>query len=304
MSTQPQTGRKDHYVPRGYLKGFIDPARAHLAKPLWKLDLETRIWSRESPGSVGYERGFYDYMDTPPNQHPDNSFKDFEDEFPSVLEHMIKRRFKGWVKQHKAFLLGYMQMMRARSPLFIQQQTAQNRNVRGATVTAVEGNKITVDSLELRPMPEHFVRNRTITQIIEEIKKGPDWMWDFNWCLRYTNSISDAFITGSHPLVLEGPAPTLDEAMKDDGTFLWFPLCWQACLIGNRQRFNEGTDAAHPTIINHVREVYLRPMNKYMISPTQIDIEQIDYTKECLPVSTPDKSACRKCFRLGSQLPL
>ncbi|HEX4652039.1 MAG TPA: hypothetical protein VH250_11120, partial [Granulicella sp.] len=112
-----------------------------------------------------------------------------------------------------------------------------------------------------------------ITQIIEEIKKRPDWMWDFNWCLRHTNSTSAAFVTGSHPLVLEGPAPTLNEAMMDDGTFLWFPLCWQVCLIGNRRRFNAGTDAAHPTIINHVRDVYLRPRNKYMISPTQIDIE-------------------------------
>ena len=45
--------RKDHYLPRGFLKGFIDPANKGLAKPLWHFDLETAEWSRESPGSIG-----------------------------------------------------------------------------------------------------------------------------------------------------------------------------------------------------------------------------------------------------------
>jgi hypothetical protein len=146
------------------------------------------------------ERGFYHYADADVAQeHPDVTFAKFEREF--VREHLLGRKFKGWVKQHKTFLLGYMQMMRARSPLFIEAQTQHNRSLRGATVTSVgPGNQVTVDSLELRSFPENAVRNAVIGQMRQEINKGPDWMWNFEWCLRYTNSIADPFVTGQQPV--------------------------------------------------------------------------------------------------------
>ena len=264
-------GRKDHYVPQGYLRGFIDPAREELDKPLWHLDLATTTWATRSTTEVGWERGFYDYAG--PNvgaEHPDVTFAEFERQFPIVREHMLKCRYKGWVTQHRGFLLGYMQMMRARSPLFVRQQTVQNQNLRGATITAVEGNKITVDSLELRPLPEPFVRNRTISQIREEIKKGPDWMWSLNWCLRYTDSVSEPFVTGPQPLLLEGPAPTIEHAMTDPDTLVWFPLSWRACLIGSLRRFDKGTDAAHPTLLLHVQEMFASAPDGYVISPCKL----------------------------------
>lgn len=272
MAKSKTRDRRDHYVPQGYLRGFIDPAREKLDKPLWHYDLEIKTWSERSTREIGWERGFYDYASADVDaEHPDTTFAKFEREFPLVRDHMLKRRYKGWVQQHRAFLLGYMQMMRARSPLFVQQQTAQNRKLRGATITAVDGNKITVDSLELRLMPEPVIRNRTISQIREEIVKGPDWMWDFNWCLRYTNSVVTPFVTGSQPLVLEGPAPTLVEAMTHPETTIWFPLCWQACLIGSVRRFDEGTDEAHPILLRHVREIFTRASGGYVVSPCRID---------------------------------
>jgi len=227
----------------------------------------------KSPGEVGWERGFYDYADTNAQlEHPDVTFAQFEREFPLVREHMLGRNFKGWVKQHRSFLLGYMQMMRARSPLFIQQQTQQNRNLRGATVTAVgPGNQVTVDSLELRPFPENVVRNAVIGQMRQEISKGPDWMLDFNWCLRYTKSPADPFITGMHPLLLEGPAPTLEEAMKHPDTLIWFPICWQACLVGSLRRFDEGTFEAHRWVLDHERELFTRSSSGYVISPQKLN---------------------------------
>jgi hypothetical protein len=185
---------------------------------------------------------------------------------------MLQRNFKGWVKQHKAFLLGYMNMMRARSPLFIEQQTAQNRALRGATVTAVgPGNQITVDSLELRALPERVVRNGVISQMRQEIDKGSEWMWNYNWCLRYTKDPANPFVTGMQPLVLEGPAPNTAEAITHPETTVWFPLCWQACLIGSPVRFDEGTDEADPTVLAHVREIFKRPATDYVISPSKID---------------------------------
>jgi hypothetical protein len=267
-----QRGRKDHYVQQGYLRGFIEPARSDLDKPLWHYDLEAKLWTEKSPGEVGWERGFYDYADANVHlEHPDVTFAQFEREFPLIREHMLGRSFKGWVKQHRSFLLGYMQMMRARSPLFIQQQTQQNRNLRGATVTAVgPGNQVTVDSLELRPFPENVVRNAVIGQMRQEISKGPDWMLDFNWCLRYTKSPADPFITGMHPLLLEGPAAMLEEAMKHPDTLIWFPICWQACLVGSLRRFDEGTFEAHRWVLDHERELFTRSSSGYVISPQKL----------------------------------
>jgi hypothetical protein len=272
-----QFGRKDHHLPRGYLRGFIDPAREHLAKPFWKYDLAAREWSMESPGSAGWAPGFYDYADTESAEtleHPDQTFARFEREFPLVREHLLKRRYKNWVKQHKGFLLSFMQMMRARSPLFIEQQTAQNRELRGATVTSVgPGNTVTVDSLELRPPPERFIRNRTITQMREEINKGADWMWEFNWCLRWTNDVTNPFVTADQPVVVQGAIPGAEAGLRRHDTLIFFPICWKACLVGSRDRFDVGTAEAEPGFPSQVRELFFRPSTGFVISPCKIDLD-------------------------------
>lgn len=276
MTHQEQRDRKDHYVPRGYLKGFIDPARENLSKPFWKLDLATKQWSMASPGSVGWKRGFYDYAEFHPDlKNPDETFKQLENDYPSHRDEVLRKNYKDWVKQHKAFFLRYMQMMRARSPLFINHQTEQNRTLRGATVTSVgPGNKITVDSLELRPLSEKFIRNRTITQMNEEIQKGPDWMWSFHWCLRYTRDVNDPFVTADHPLIVNGVHSDLAAGIQRGDTLIFFPLCWQACLVGSRDRFDVGTDQAHPHFLRQFRALFARSTNGYVISPHKLDDQQ------------------------------
>jgi hypothetical protein len=271
--------RRDHYLPQGYLKGFIDPARKNMARPFWMFDLETKIWSMESPGSVGWERGFYDYADgTSELEHSDLTFKRFEDEFPNVRDHLLQRNFKGWAKQQKPFLLEYMQMMRARSPLYISQKTEQHGNMRMVKITEViSPTEVKVDTLEPYPPPAEFVRNRTITAMREEIQKGADWMENFNWCLRYTRNVAEPFVTGTQPITVEGRypdsnnAPVLDDALKDRNTVIWFPLCWQACLVGALDRFDEGTAEADPSLVHHVRELFFRPTTGYVISPSKIE---------------------------------
>jgi len=126
-------------------------------------------------------------------------------------------------------------------------------------------------SLRRLGFPERIVRNGVISQMRQEITKGPDWMWNFNWCLRYTRSPSDPFVTGTQPVVLEGPAPNSVEAMTHPDTLIWFAICWQACLVGSLRRFDEGTYEAHPSLMAHARGLFKRPATGCVISPRNFD---------------------------------
>ena len=263
-------GRKDHHLPRGYLRGFIDPDRSGFEKPLWHLDLSSMQWTEKSPAEVGWERGFYDYAGEAEGlEHPDETFAALEREYPMVREKLLRRKFKGWVRQQKPFFLRYMQMMRARSPLFLQQQTVQNESLRGATVVATgPSNQIMLDSYELRPFSKEVIRNATIGQMQQEVNKGPNWMFNFNWCLRYVVSPDAAFVTGPQPLVMEGPAVfNLESALKNPQTLIYFPVCWQVCLIGRLEKFDTGTDKAETGLVARVRQLFCQSENRYIISP-------------------------------------
>ena len=186
---------------------------------------------------------------------------------------MQQRRFKGWAKQHKSFLLGYMQMMRALSAVYSVTDRPLSKPT-GATIVGVgSGNQVKLDSLKLRPLPDNVVRNSVIAKMGQEIQKGSDWMWDFNWCLRYATSPTNSFITGPQPVVTEGPAPDLESAMKHPDTLIWFPISWQACLIGSLRRFDEGTNKADDWILAHERGLFRRPSTGYLVSPERVPAE-------------------------------
>jgi hypothetical protein len=69
---QKTKNRRDHYLPQGYLRSFIDPARAHLPKPLWCFHLGTNKWKERSAKQIGYIDGFYDYaIENTVAEHPD-----------------------------------------------------------------------------------------------------------------------------------------------------------------------------------------------------------------------------------------
>ena len=103
---------------------------------------------------------------------PDITFATLEREFPTIRDRLIAAKFAGW-KSDLEFLLSYMQMIRARSPLFFAQADAEGRAMRGWTVKSVgpEPNKVVLESMEAAPMPETWVRNRIIVRMREEIEK-------------------------------------------------------------------------------------------------------------------------------------
>lgn len=269
---QKAKNRRDHYLPQAYLRGFIDPCRAHLPKPLWCFHLNTNKWKERSPKQIGYIEGFYDYaIENTIAEHPDITFQRLENDFPRVRAQIAKNGFSSWT-DHKKFLLSYMQMIRARSPLFFNQWREQSKSIRVATITEVgaDGRSVKVDSLEGRPLTEAETQNWIISKMREEIKKGPDWLADFHWALRYTDLPEDPVITAEQPLVCIGKSTDLATALKDPETLIYFPISWQALLFGSSRRFDVETDKFLPDTLQRVRRAYIENGRRFLVSPQRL----------------------------------
>ena len=275
---QQLRNRKDHWLPRGYLRGFISPSRMPLEKPLCCFFRDTEEWEDVSDAEIGYERGFYDYatgIDSSAATSPDAAFARMEREFPLCRQAMVARDFANW-QEHKQFLLEFMQMLRARSPLGIQHFGLDARGLRGATVVAVdeERHKVTVDSLELRPLPGQAVRNFTISKMLQEVAAGAGWATQLDWCLRYTKVESEGFCITDQAIFVEGSLPLTDEhgritwdMLHQSDALVYFPLCWQACLFGSPLRFNEAYGRAINT--HRLRAKQKENADRFVVSPVK-----------------------------------
>lgn len=105
----------------------------------------------------------------------------------------------------------------------------------------------------------------------EEIEKGPAWLNDFNWCLRRCDSPELPFIISEQPLMAYGPHSQLLEALRDPETLLFFPVCWQACLIGSRRSFDVETDRFGNEDMRRFQRMYRESAELFLLSPTKID---------------------------------
>jgi hypothetical protein len=184
---------------------------------------------------------------------------------------MATNAFVNW-EQHQDFLLEFMQMMRARSPLAMQQQEAEARTLRDATITKVhpDGHTIEVDSLELRPLPEHAVRNFTISKMLEQVKAGSSWMSQFDWCLRFTDDEKNPFCATDQALFVIGTVedkPVTMDLLTHPDSVLIFPLCWQACLFGSTRKFDKSYDRADPRQLSSLRGDQKRLASRFVVSP-------------------------------------
>jgi hypothetical protein len=166
-----------------------------------------------------------------------------------------------------------MQMIRARSPLFFEQKETEGKAIQTWTVQEAhpDGKTLTLTSMESAPPPAAFIKNRTITQMREEIQKGASWLWDFNWALRYCESVAEPFVTSETPLVVEGPVTDIAEAIRHPETLFYFPLCWQACLFGSLKRFDLGTSKLGREDMKTFRTKYRGFAKIFLLSPTKLD---------------------------------
>jgi Protein of unknown function (DUF4238) len=267
-----QRNRRDHYIPQGYLRGFIDPNREDAEQPLWVFDVPTRAWSEKSPRQVGCSDGFYDYTsDADGVEDADKAFVHFENKFPGVIKALAGNKFTGW-KDHLDFFLHYMQMMRSRSPLFIAQQRQQAEEMRGWVVKEViNPTTVTVHSMEAGPLPENFIANRALAEMQSEIAKGPGWLKEFKWMLKLCESPRSPFIISELPFVAVGPHPRLNDSFQDPTFFLVFPLCWQACLVGSRLTSEPEIEVLDENRLREVRRMYMQNAEAFVVSPRRLD---------------------------------
>jgi hypothetical protein len=271
-------GRKDHYLPRGYLRGFIHPKRKNLHKPLWHYDVVSKVWKQYSPAQVGFKYGFYD--PAPPSTElpvADEAFSRLEREYPPLIKELARDNFSNW-RYHFAFLLQFMHMMRARSPLFFAHNRAdlQSRQAfRIEEIDPIDNRKVKVQPVSL---PAHFIKNQSLTVMRDEILRGPERLKEFDWALRWTDDPDDPCITTEQPFVMEAPPRsdgtimTMTEAFESGETLLHFPLCWQAVLYGSRRHFTDPpTDRFVPQTLHNLRKSYFDNAQNYVVSPLKLE---------------------------------
>jgi hypothetical protein len=273
VNSKSNKNRRDHYLPQGYLRGFIDPTRQNHARPLWHLDIPTGAWAEKSPREVGYRHGFYDYLTHEVGvETADSVFAELERKFPLIREDLISRDFQNW-KDQLDFLLRYAQMMRARSLLFFDKFKEQGKYLRVWTVEEVSPDRrsVRVRSMTPEPLSDAGIKNWTITNMCDEIRKGAAWLRDFNWCLRYSDSPAMPFIISEIPFIASGPQAEVGPGLQDPDTLLLFPLCWRACLIGSRQFFEKEMDRFPMEDMRRAQKIYQESANIFVLSPRQLE---------------------------------
>lgn len=97
---------------------------------------------------------------------------------------------------------------------------------------------------------------------------GGAWFSELNWCLRLAQNAHDP----SDDRTYLGSAPTRQEAVQDKSALIFFPICWEACLVGSRMKFDIEADVFRPDDLAKLREMYLRLASRFVYSPSQFAV--------------------------------
>lgn len=265
--------RLDHLLPQSYLEGFIDPPKK---KTLSVFSVKERRWFESGTNGVAAIKGFYDYSpESALDQTADEAFGAFEARFPNVRRKLIADGFSGWTA-HRTFLLEYAQMLRARSELFREHTIAVARQSQMARIEKVwvEDGKTAIKYKPLELTEEErevLFRNMAITTMRMEIAKGAALFAEFDWCLRWTSDSAHPVTVADDAVVVQGRnIPELEKALKDEETLIFFPICWQACLIGALGKFEKETDEFLLNDLNELKKLYFRSDRRFVYSPVEL----------------------------------
>ncbi|MBZ5698380.1 MAG: DUF4238 domain-containing protein [Acidobacteriia bacterium] len=280
--TPTHRNRRDHYIPQGYLRGFIGPGNELAQKPLWVFDIPQQAWSQKSTREFAYRYGLYDYSEESPSDTiaADVSFAGLEQHFPQVRDEISSDGFINWAI-HKNFLFRFMDMMRVRSLLALDQMRqiagakrileiekvlepspdSSNRHRKPDTVKYKE--RIFKDESE----KQRLLKNLTLTEMRRALERPAPWLSSLSWALRYTTDSSQPFVCSEHPLLVYGNETAVSSALASPDTLIFFPVSWRACLVGCLARFEKETCEFHPEEVERVRTIYRESATLFIASP-------------------------------------
>lgn len=238
--------RKDHWVPQGYLRGFIHPGRLKHPRPLWVLDIDRGTWSEKSTSQIAWGRGFYDYSEgSQPDATADKAFSPLESRFPVVRDRIRTAGYEAWI-DHRDHLVSFAAMLAARSPMF-----------RNQTVSQVSPS-----------LPASLARNYSITTMRTELQHRPTKWLEYHWVLGYTTNPDQPFVVGDQPVGMWGNEANQAKANELQDFWLWCPLSWDMCLIGSSRPLNaESTSELSPERLSEVQKLTRAQSAIFLASP-------------------------------------
>ena len=110
----------------------------------------------------------------------------------------------------------------------------------------------------------------SISKTRSDMMAVPPWFYKFEWSLRFTTDIDNPVITADDAIRFEGVSPSQERALGHFCTRLYFPLCWQACLIGGPDTLLPNTKAYSRSRLSELRGKYLRSECRFAYSPLEV----------------------------------
>lgn len=248
-----QHGRRDHFSPQGYLRGFIHPARLDAQKPLWVFSVERQEWKEQSTAAFGWKRGLYDDpADSAASVAAEEVFLRPEIDFPAVREKIRSEGFMSW-SRYRDPLVQFAAMLSARSPMFLAQAAG---SIRGA--------------LSVLPDPDVLARNYGIAAMRSEVEKRSRRWKDLFWVLRFTRHPESPVIGCDQSVGMDGQVH-VRVALQDYRTTLFFPVSWDMCLFGSPAKLEpECAEFLEPDL-RRLRALVAKQAQVFVVSPVQLE---------------------------------
>jgi hypothetical protein len=255
---------KSHFLPRCYLKGFVDPASVVDGREpyLWMREPETGKWRRRAPKNVASQPDYYATSGPAgsKNQALEESLGNLENAVAPILRHLEQK--SDWTEQDTAALVAFAGIMYARLPVVhdvldrtfatphlqetlateyrrLQREPEAFRRSLEACARATGDNRVLTLRAEdaLRLIPNAYVKREfLISRIFEaalpeilEVLSGMRWR-----LLHAPPSLT--FITSDLPVHIidpKAPKKTRHHHMRSPGAMFTLPLTRNVLLLGD-----------------------------------------------------------------------
>jgi hypothetical protein len=169
-----------------------------------------------------------------------------------------------------------MQMIRVRSPQFFVEQGQAVADSFLGRITSIDETRTKITYDNSQPLTEDEVHDATLTKMREEFAKGAAWMADFHCQIRTTFDPLNPVVTSEMPLFVKGEKVQRERAMTmdlltDAASEVYFPLCWQACMVGRVELFSKDVEPFEQPDLFQLRRMVAEMAPEYLIAPQIVE---------------------------------